>query len=432
MLRTPLVGLLALSFAVTASAESQPYKAVVIDEEVKLRAGPSDNFPDTGTLPKGATVLVEKDEGNGWLAVATYGTSVSWVQTQFIRDPLRESAEHAGEPARELPVPRHVIVDHDEEDEVTLAAGKVGLNHPLNSRRIKIPRGTPLTLIGPKGNFAVKDGEAPKTWYMIVSPAGDFRYLPKTAVQLEKSASSSYTVRVNETVAPLPPGADAGAKPLSATPAGGAVASVPGPAVTPAAAGGATPSKPIVNHPLWAQAEAAERENRLSDAEKLYYQYAAEIRRTNGDYDIATLCFTRIHAIREKQRGTTRTATATPVPNAVRPAGRDELVARPSSSGERRVTVGVPEPLPPAADPEERGGWHAGTLRRSNMTPDGPNRQLYMLETPQGVVELYVAAGAGVDLNRYLGRRVNVYGTPTSRTGLQKPYLVATEAEPMR
>ncbi|AWM37260.1 hypothetical protein GobsT_47970 [Gemmata obscuriglobus] len=425
MLRIPLVGLLALSFAVTASAESQPYKAVVIDEEVKLRAGPTDSFPDTGTLRKGATVLVEKDEGNGWLAVTSYGTSVSWVQTHFIRDPARESAELGGEPTRELAVPRNVIV-HSDGDDVTLAAGKVGVNQPLDIRRVKIPHGTELVLLGPKATYQGK------TWYMVQSPAGDFRYLPKTALQLEKAASSSYTVRVNETITPLPPGADAGAKPLSATPAGGAIASVPGPAVTPAAADSATASKPIVNHPLWAQAEAAERENRLSDAEKLYYQYAAEIRRTNGDYDIATLCFTRVHAIHEKQRGTTRTATATPVPNAVRPAGRDELVARPSSSGERRVTVGVPEPLPPAADPQERGGWHAGTLRRSNMTPDGPNRQLYMLETPQGVVELYVAAGAGVDLNRYLGRRVNVYGSPTSRTGLQKPYLVATDAEPLR
>ena len=64
-----LVGLAALlSASYVRAADPTPYRAVVSDAEVTLRAGPSSTFPDTGTLPKGSVVVVEREEGNGWLA----------------------------------------------------------------------------------------------------------------------------------------------------------------------------------------------------------------------------------------------------------------------------------------------------------------------------------------------------------------------------
>lgn len=413
MLRTPLAGLLVLCSAATVVAEQPIYKAVVTDAEVKLRAGPSDSFPETGTLHKGAVVVVEKEETNGWLAVTSYG-SVSWIATQFVEDKTPE-----------LPAPKKVFVSG--EDEVTLAAGKVGLNEPLDIRRTKIPNGTTLVVLGPKVTLQKR------TWYMIQSPPGDFRYLPKTAIQFEKPANNNFTVRVNETVTPLPAGADSNSKTFPATPAGGAVAAIQGPGVTPASGGGATVSKPTVNHPLWAQAETAERENRLTDAEKLYFQLAEEMNRANGDHDIANLCYTRIHAIREKQRGARGAGAPSSAASALRSPSpvKDEVVARPSSNGDRSVKVGVPEALPPAADKAEQSEWQTGTLKRSALTPDGPNRQLYLLEE-QGSVKMYVAAGPGVDLDRYLGKRVNVLGKPTSRSPLSHPYVVAMDVEAAR
>ena len=83
-----LAGLAALLFAPLAvAAEPTAYRAVVTDAEVKLRAGPSDAFPDTGTLPRGAFVIVEKEEGNGWLAVTAPSGSVSWIAATFVEDP---------------------------------------------------------------------------------------------------------------------------------------------------------------------------------------------------------------------------------------------------------------------------------------------------------------------------------------------------------
>lgn len=410
MLRPSVSALFLALLAAPALAEAQPYKAVVVDPEVTLRAGPSDQFPDTGTLKKGATLTVEKEAGNGWLEVSAYG-SVSWVTTQFIEDPAPEKA-----------APKNVFVHG--EGEVTLAAGKIGVDQPLDIRRVKVPNGTTLLVLGPKVTF---NG---KTWYMVQSPPGDVRYLPKSAVQLEKPATNNFTVRINETLTPLPAGASPS---TSATPAGGTTATNTGSGVTPAT--GDPTSKPTVNHPLWAQAEAAERENRLADAVDLYFKLANEMQRPNGDYDLVNLCFTRVHAIRAKQRGTGSSGTGAPTstPNVLKPPVRDEVGARPVAKEDRGVKAGVPEALPPAAnEKDDRAEWQTGTLRRSNLTPDGPNRQLYMLEAPQGLVKMYVTAGPGVDLDRYLGKRVNVLGSTTSRTGLSKPYLVATDVEAAR
>ncbi len=401
MRRAPLAGLLVVLFASHARADTVPYKAVVTDAEVKLRAGPSDQFPDTGTIPRGTEVVVEKEEGNGWLAVTAPHGSISWVATQFIQDLDPDRA-----------TPKNVFVET--EGEVTVAAGKVGLAQPLDIRRVKIPSGTTFVVIGPKATFAGK------TWYPITPPAGDVRYLPKTAVKFDRPANNNFVVRVNESVTPVPPGGSPSAPP--ATPAGGALATIPGPGTITPATGGVTAGKPAVNHPLWAQAETAERENRLADAEKAYFDLAAVMNAQGGDHDIASLCYTRIHMLREKKRNAG--GANAPPPNVLRPPAKEDRGVRP----------GTPVSLPPAAPPDRATDDRAqlsgtGVLRRSAMTPDGPNRALYALETSPGVVKMYVTAGQGVELERYLGKRVDVYGTASTRTGLSKPYLVATSVE---
>lgn len=399
MCRAPLAGLLVVLLAPLARADSAPYKAVVTDAEVNLRAGPSDQFPDTGTLRKGSVVVVEKDEGNGWLAVTAPKGSVSWVMFAFVEDP-----------AGDRPAPRNGFVNY--EGDVTLAAGKAGLAQPLNIRKEKVPAGTVVLIIGPTVTF---DG---KKWFPIEPPAGDVRYLPKTAVQFDKPAGGNFTVRVNESVTPLPSGSP---PEPGATAAGGTLTAAPPSAdkVTPTA--GVTASKPAVNHPLWAQAEAAERDNRLADAEKAYFALAAAMNAQGGDHDIASLCYTRIHMLREKKRSAG--GTSPPPPNVLRPPAKEDRGVRP----------GTPQPLP-TADASDSGERLTGTgvLRRSALTPSGLDRRVYALESAPGVVEMYVTAGAGVELEDHVGRRVDVIGTAADRNGLSKPYMVATKVEPTR
>ena len=171
-----------------------------------------------------------------------------------------------------------------------------------------------------------------------------------------------------------------------------------------------------MNHPLWTQAEnGRRREGRLADAEKAYFDLAALMNGTGGDHDIANLCYTRIHALREKKRtgGTTAVASATGLLQP--PAPKDDG---------RGVRPGAPQALPPAANTNT--GTSAGTangdgpkwtgpgvLRRFPLTPlcwtapaNRPTRW-----KPRRALKAYVVGSPGVDLDKLVGKRVDVYGT---------------------
>jgi hypothetical protein len=380
MRRALIAGLALLVLPAASLAQSGPYAAVVGDAPVKLRAGPSDRFPETFTLPPGASVVVDHEEPNGWLAIQdSVGKvySMSWVQASFVDFDNTK------------PTPQGVTV----EEPTTLRAGQIGLAQPLHIASVKVPAGTGLMVIGAKVQF---EG---KTWHPVMPPAGDFRYLPKQAVRYDKPANTTFTVR---DTTPLPPSAP--------------VASIPAPPAGPRPPLGVEPGgpamtagKPAVQHPLWAQADAAERDGRLDDAEKLFFQLAQVMNQPGGDHDIANLCYTRIHTLREKRR-TGGGIAATP--------------PRPATGGQ---TTGS---LPP--DPRDEGArWTGpGKLLRSALAPEG--RQTFVLTSSTGETLRYVFAGPGVDLEKYLGKRVDVYGVSGTYQGLKKPYTVATRVEEAR
>jgi SH3 domain-containing protein len=355
--------------------QSGPYHAIVVDPEVKLRAGPSDKYPETTLLRKGDTVIVH-DEENGWLAVQDppqVVRSISWVRTQVVNFDKTK------------PIPQLVVVD---ESGATLRAGEIGVAQPSSIQKAKVPAGTILTVIGPGVSFA--EG----TWYPVVPPAGDHRYLPKHAVKYDKPATATFTVRDTTPPAVSPAGGEAPA------------ASIP----SALAAGGKN-----VNHPLWAQAEAAERDGRSDEAERIYFALARAMNEPGGDHDIANLCYTRIHAIREKKRGIPSGSTSN-----TRPAAADS--SRPPSTGR------VPTPAAVESDPARKSG--PARLVRSNIGLDG--RTTYRLEDERGNAVMYAVPAQGVDLERYIGKRVDLTGVVHTRQGLSKPYIVTTAIEPVQ
>jgi hypothetical protein len=369
---------LVLAFAPAAGfGQSAPYLAVVADPQVRLRAGPSDRYPETTLLKKGDALVVHGEE-NGWLAVQdppSVVRSVSWVRTQVVNFD------------RSKPIPQLVEVD---EAGATLRAGEMGVAQPSTVQKVKVPAGTILTVIGPGVKFA--EG----TWYPVVPPAEDFRYVPKHAVRFEKPAAATFAVR--DTTPATPP---------SVSPAGGTApaASIPG------AGGGAGGARSgAVNHPLWAQAEAAERDGRTDEAERIFFQLARVMNEPGGDHDVANLCYTRIHTLRERKRGAGTTASNT------RPPAAES--ARPPA--DRAPT--------PNAEPARRSA--SGRLVRSRIDLDG--RTTYRLEDERGDAAVYVVPAPGVDLERHVGRRVDVTGVQHARQGLSKPYIVATAVEAVR
>lgn len=397
MRRALLAGLALAAVPAFATAQSGPVLAAVADPGVKLRAGPSDQFPETSTPPKGFKLLVHQDEPNGWVAVTDVPGqvhSVSWVQTQFVDfDKTR-------------PLPQLVAVD---EGGTTLRAGQMGLAQPLHIQRTKVPGGTILTVIGKGVEF---EG---KTWYPVVPPAGDFRYVPKTALTIERAANTSFTVRDS-----LPP--DANPPAGSVVPASGTGGARPAPDLPPGP--GAAAGKPAVQHPLWAQAEAAEREGRFADAEDLFFRLARAMNEPGGDHDVANLCYTRIHSLREKRR------IGLGVPGGTTVATSVATGQRAGSLGPPTRPAGEPKPAPAAGGEgrDDRGKWTGpGKLVRSALALDG--RRTYAFETSPGVTVLYVVGGPGVDLERFVNKKVDVYGVSATRRDLQRPFVVATAAE---
>ena len=376
-----------------------PYLAVVTAAQVTVRAGPSDQFPDTGTLQAGMYVWVDHEESNGWLAVQDPPQtlrSISWVPMQFINfDKSR-------------PIPQNVVVD---EAGAPLRPGKIGLAEPLPVQRTRVPGGTILLVIGPP---VQREG---RTWYPVASPPGDFRYLPKHTVEALSGTAWGFQVREP---APVPSSASAPAQTLpsgtTTSTASSAVSSVPTRASS-------------VQHPLWQQAEAAEQAGRYEEAERLFFDLARLMNEQGTNHDVANLCYTRIHALREKRRQALAASTT--------PAS----VNLPSASAGSMGTISHPWPReaspPPGSSPsagtlppsETTARWYGpGRLVRSAIALDG--RKTYALEAHPGVPIVYVVAGPTGDLERYLNTIVQVYGSAQSRRGLSYPYVTAQAVSP--
>jgi hypothetical protein len=385
-------------------AQTFPYRAVVAEPEVTLRAGPSDRFPETGTLTRGTEVIVHENVENTWVAVQA-PRSISWVPMQLIDfDPSKK-------------IPQDVMTQAD----LTLAPGRVGLAQPLAEvRRVTVPAGTILTVIGEK---AVFDG---KSWYPVMTVSGDYRYVPKASLHAAGPANTSFVVRDTPPpgLPPVAPGNAAGVLPA-------------------AAVGGSEPAgKAVSNHPLYAQAEAAEKAGRFEEAEQLYFRLAAEMNKNpSGDHDLANLCYSRIHTIRERKRsGNVGVAPVASIPGPARTGDlppRDDRAtllpplrngSTPDSSSPAPAVPTSRDPLPPPANDGATRWSGVGMLTRSALALDG--RRTYALESAPGVVRVYVVGGAGVDLDRYANRRVDLYGTTHTRRDLSKPYLVVTDVNP--
>jgi hypothetical protein len=377
-----VAAVLAIGPGFAAAQNSAPYLATIVDAEALVRTGPSDKFPESGSLKRGVPVIVDHEEF-GWLAIEAPKGSVSWVPIAFVEfDASR-------------PLPQNAMVTED----VTLASGKVGFAQPLAEiRKAKVPAGTALKVVGPKATY---DG---KQWYPVEPVYGDYRYIPKSSVKAGESARTAFIVT--------------DAAPPGLTPIG---ATTPKPETTTTVPAAVNP-KTAVNHELWTKAETAEREGRTDDAEKLYFQLARLMNEPGGDHDVANLCYTRIHAIREKKRNTMVPPAGVPTSA---PVGtpRAELPSRPERP-ER------PQLLPPTknetAATGDKGQWSgAGHLVLSAAQLEG--KTTFALETAPGISQVYVIAAPGVDLTKFRNRKVKVLGTTHSHPNASKPYILATD-----
>jgi hypothetical protein len=356
-----------------AAAQPGPFVAEVITD-VTLRSGPGETMPDTGHLSRGTRLVVDHDEGD-WLAVHPPGGQVSWINHKF----LAPKDDQPGDVT-----PRNAVVHAEPDAEV--AVGRPGLNKPLDVRKTRVPDGTVVCVIGAK---AEANGSM---WYPIAPPDGDFRYVPRSAVRAVRGSSGpSFVVR-----SPTPPPV----VPAAATTENPPLASLPTPA---GAASGRADNWP--NNPVWRQAEQADRAGDFARAEELYLRLAGDMNRPGGDAELANLCYNRVHAVREKQRGGRPTTAA---------AVRQDLP--PGGAGITRAS---------------EGAWtRPGRLREAGFRFD---RQLaYALVDDDNKVICYAVPSSRADLSRYVGRDLELYGETEYPGDLRRGVVTVTSVRAAR
>jgi len=160
------------------------------------------------------------------------------------------------------------------------------------------------------------------------------------------------------------------------------------------------PTNSAVNstNPLWVKAQDAERAGNYSQAELCYRQLASDMAGPSGDHDLAIRCQNRIEALWRAGKLQTWSARQ-PAPGL--------LANNPSSSG-----TPAPQNGSTAQNVTSGPGW----LRRSSVSIYG--RPAYVLEDNLGQLRYYLVGQQGLDLNNFVNRPVEVFGSFVSRNDL--------------
>jgi hypothetical protein len=387
-----------------SSAQTVPYDTFITVPEVEVRSGPSanDSFYGTSKLRKGEIVHVKKEEDGDWLAIEPPPGSISWIQDRLIEMDSKGLTAQVTSP--EAPIRKGSL----------LGEGK------MDVQRITLERGTSVVIL-PGDPIYRNDGTG--KWIKIEAPERDYRYIPATAV---KPAQGQVPVAPPAQPAPTPVSI---ARPEVASP------------------------QAATGDSLWFQAEQAERAGNPAEAERLFAKLANE----TGDHDLKIRCYNRIHFLREGRRPSYPTGYQPGRPNeAYYPnvAGQSRLYptsanpyGQPGSpytltgraSSQYTYTREAPVPAAgqvgpvgysqnPAPVPScQWSGW--GWLRRAPFFVD--NKPAFVLENSQGLPRLYVTAQAGVSLESYVNRSVNLYGKMTYRGDLRTNYMTACRLTPL-
>ncbi len=386
-MRTALTCLASLLAAGVGPAQTPPYAATVVADNVVLRSGPGLNMEETGPLARGEEVAVVQEHGEQWLAVEPPRGQVSWVRTIKLQEVGAGGART---------VPRNMVVAADPTAEV--AMGRPGLGSPLGVRRDLIPDGTVVLVIGP--DYVEATGSGSTRWTPIQPVKGECRFIPRSAVQVARGQPApTYSVQ-----SPAPRVSTPGE--AETTQASG-VARIPALAVPAGAASGRGKPADWPSHPLWLQAEEASGRQEYQRAERLYLQLASDMNQPGGDVELANLCYSRVHAVLEKQRAAGRPAKVSSSPAGADRDATDRSAAR---TGEPRWTS-------------------PGTIRETGFGRDAGAKYSFR-SAATGKVVAYLDAGPGVDLGQWREAEVKLYATvrPSQDAG-DVPLLNVTRVE---
>ena len=338
-------------FLAAAAGAQQPQPALISADEVEVRAGASPQFPVTGKVRRGDKVFIRATR-DGWLEIVPPAGSLSWINAESV-DLLAGT--------------RTLVVKADPAAQVRVGNAESPVP-VLADARVVLEKGSQVFAVTDQTVKAEK-GE----WWPIRPVAGEARYIPASAIAAPQVA----------------------AKPSSGNGA-------------PTRTGG---------DPRLAQAEQAEQEGRYDEAERMYSDLCRRHMQAGGDFQFAQMCAGRIEELRRFRR--------TPGAFASRPSGPVAGTTTSMSKSGNGPDAGGGPPAPPlpsagnsnrvSTTPHATGERASGpgVLRRSAVRIDGV--QAYALETPRGQLLYYVTPTPGLDLEPFVGQRVELMGTVRTR-----------------
>ena len=345
---------LILVSSISAFAQTTSYVVKSPTADVTSGVGNPSLFYVTNRLKHGDRVEVVREEAGGWLAIKAPPGSVSWIMKRFLE-----------------PIGRDVWMVTSEADAEVRYGSEVRKEEP-NVRSLWLKRGAQVQKAGEA--VSADDG----LWQPIESPAAEVRYI--------RSAD----------VAPLA-AAGAGPSAQQAAPIGVDRSSSQGFSV-PLVPTPAPESQPSASA-AWAEAQRAEKEDRIRDAIELYNKLGREV--ANTDHDLSMRCFNQASWLQHKPN---YVATSR-----LQPVATGTSAAYTPQAGRNQCT------------PSQYTFY--GRLRQAHQSLG--NKPTFVLENPQGQIVAYITS-AGADLNQVVGREVEVSGPAWYCGAVRNNYMKAT------
>jgi hypothetical protein len=252
---------------------------------------------------------------------------------------------------------------------------------------LKLPRGTIVEICGPKIDYKGSK------WYPYIPPEGEYRFVPLESVRFLNESETPPTRTV-----------------MMARPEQAPEPQSPRPSPIP---------ETVPDHlrQRWAKAERAETEGNLEEAKNIYTELAHEFRRTGLNDEAAIASFNRIQHLIDQQRGNGSfvrepiklpNGTLTSNPRQPVPTDRNDQQNPPPSLSGPMAPRRNPIDDPPLKTTSGLTASGVGYLRRATFTYEG--RQVYALVTDRNALLLYATSDGQADLERYVGRRVELFG----------------------
>lgn len=187
-----------------ARGESYPYVALVVTGEADVRSGPDLAHYVTDRVLMGTEVEVHRLDPGGWLAIRPPATSYCWVPANKLRMTDRSNVAE-------------VVAD----DAVAWMGSSI---EQVRRHRwqVRLERGEEVAILGRDARND-SDSGAPRTWFRIAAPSGEFRWIHQDDVRRAppgRGASEPQKMaRVNREPANPPARAATARPPLTVLPA---------------------------------------------------------------------------------------------------------------------------------------------------------------------------------------------------------------------